>query len=321
MARHRRFGGVWLGNWGVMSCLLAAVAIPGAGAEKITLGFHLKTGQMFHLLTTTESILNQSIMGQEMNATSTAGMGYTYEVQQVADDGTATCKVTYNSVQMKMSMAGFDMEFDSAKPVAGASPLVKPFTALVGQSFTLRISPAGHVTDVQGTEAINEKMFKSLELPDESMRATVEKLAREQFGAESIGESMEQAIGGNFPDGPVDIGDSWVKRTSTARPYPMNLETKFTLKERKNGIAVIDVVSKISPNPAAKPMQVGPMTMTYAFTGERTGQLEIEEASGWTVGATYTQQMSGTINAEGGPQGTMSIPISGTITTRIESRK
>ena len=101
----------------------------------------------------------------------------------------------------------------------------------------------------------------------------------------------------------------------------MSLESTYTLKDRKSGIAVIDVVSKISTNPAGKPMQVGPMTMTYEISGDRKGQLEIDEASGWTVSSRYTQQIAGTIKAEGGPQGTMSFPISGTIITRIESKK
>ena len=321
MVKCRRSRSEWLAKWSAMACLLAAIVIPAAGAEKITLGLHLKTGQTFHLVTTVESNLTQTIMGQEMIATSTNGTGYTYEIQQVADDGTATCKVTYDSVQVKMSMGGFDMEYDSTKPAAGTSPMIKPFTALVGQSFSLRISPAGRVSDVQGVEAIYERMLKGLELPDESMRGMVEQQVKEQFGAKSIQEAMEQMIGTGVPDGGVDVGDSWVRRASMARPYPMSLESKFTLKERKDGIAFIDVVSKIGPNPAVKPMQVGPMTMTYEFTGERKGQLEIEEATGWTVGAKYTQQMSGTINAEGGPQGPMSIPVSGTITTRIESKK
>jgi hypothetical protein len=321
MVKCRRPVSAWLARWSVMGCLLAATVIPAAGAEKITLGLHLKAGQTFHMVTTIESNLTQTIMGQEMVATSTNGMGYTYEIQQVADDGTATCKVTYNSVQVKMSMGGFDMQYDSTKPAAGSSPMIKPFTALVGQSFSMRISPAGRVTDVQGVEAIYEKMLKDLELPDESMRGMVEQQVKEQFGAESIRETMEQMIGVGTPDGGVDVGDSWVRRASMARPYPMSLESKFTLKERKDGTAFIDVVSKIGPNPAVKPMQVGPMTMTYGFTGERKGLLEIEEATGWIVGAKHTQQMSGTINAEGGPQGPMSIPISGTITTRIESKK
>jgi hypothetical protein len=295
--------------------------MPAAVPDKITLGLHFKTGQTFNLLTTIESNLTQTIMGQEMSTLATNGLGYTFEVQQVGDDGTATCKVTYNTVKMTMSMQGFSMDYDSTKPSTTLSPLVKHFAGLVGQSFSMRVSPTGHVSDVQGVEAIYEKIIKNLEVPDESMRGTVEQQLKEQFGADALREAMEQAIGAKFPDGPVDIGDSWVKKMTVARPYPLSLESTLTLKDRKAGIAVIEVVSKISTNPAGKPMQLGPMTMSYALSGESKGQLEIDEASGWTVGGQYTQQISGTIQADGGPGGTMSIPISGTITTRIESKK
>ncbi len=321
MSRREGSAGEFLGRLFLVGCVMTAIVIPAPGAEKIQLGLHLKQGQTFNLTATLESKLTENVMGQEMNAASTTGLGYTYEIQQVADDGVATCKVNYKSVQVKMAMAGFDIEYDSAKPSASVSPFVKPFSALVGQSFTMRISPTGKVTDVQGVEAIYEKMLKGMEVPDESMRGMMEQMIKEQFGADAIRESMEQAIGVNFPDKPVDVGDSWVKRTVVRRPYPMNYDSTYTLKERKSGVAVIVVVSKISSDPAAKPMQIGPMTMAYDVSGERKGQVEIEESSGWTVAAQYTQQISGAIKAEGGPMGPISFPISGTITTRMETKK
>lgn len=322
MARHARIAGRYLAVWSAFSCLLAGIATSASGADKITLALHFKTGQILKLLTTMESNLTQTILGQEMNAGSTTGMGYIFEVQQVGDDGTATCKVTYNTVQVMMSMPGMSIDYDSAKPPSSVSPLVKPFAALVGQSFSLRVSPTGHVTDVKGLEAIYEKIVKDVAVPDESMRQGMEQLLKEQFADETIREALEEAIGASFPAGPVDISDSWTKRTAVSRPYPMSMETTYTLKDRKAGIAVIDVVSKIGPNPVGKPMQFGPMSATTnILSGERKGQLEIEESSGWTVGARYTQQISGTINIQGGPEGTMSIPISGTATIRIESKK
>jgi len=306
--------------WTAAFILLAGVAMP-AEADKITLGLHLKAGQSFNLLHIIESDLTQTLMGQEMNISQTTGTGYTFDVQEVGDDGTATCKVTYKSVQMIMVIAGNRVEYDSTKPPASVPAAAKTAAALVGQSFSLRVSPTGRVTDVRGVEAIYEKVLKEAEFPNESMRATMEQQLKEQFGADAIRESMEQAIGAHFPDNPVDIGDSWVKQITVARPYPMNLANTCTLKDRKAGIAVIDVSAKISTNPAAKPMQIGPMAMSFELSGERKGQIEVEEATGWTVGARFTQQISGTIKAEGGPEGTMSIPLSGKITIRIESKK
>ncbi len=321
MAKDLRFAFVGTSKWAAIACLLAVSVVPVAGAEKITFGLHLKTGQIFNIQITTESNLTQTIMGQEMNVASTSGMGYSYEVQQVAEDGTATCKVTYSTVQVKMSMAGSSFEYDSTKPPASLSPFVRPYVALVGQSFTMRVSPAGRVSEVLGLAAIYEKMLKDLEVPDESMRGTIEQQIKEQFGADAIKENVEQVFGSNYPEKAVDIGDSWVKKTVLTRPYPMDLENTYTLKDRKNGIAVIDIVAKVSTNPAGKPMQFGAMMMTYEFSGERKGQLEIEETTGWTVRSQSTQQIAGTIKVEGGPQGAMSFPISGTIVTRTETKK
>lgn len=300
--------------------LLVGVAMP-SGAEKITLGLHLKAGQSFSLLHIIESDLIQTLMGREMSISQTIGTGYIFEIQEVGGDGTAMCRVTYKSVQMIMDIAGNRVEYDSIKPPATVPPAAKAAAALVGQSFSLRVSPTGHVTDVRGVEAIYEKVMKEAEIPNESARALVEEQLKEQFGADAIRESMEQTIAGYFPDHPVDIGDSWAMPMTVARPYPMNLANNCTLKGRTAGVAVIDVTAKVSTNPAAKPMRMGPIAMTYEIAGERKGQIEIEEATGWIIGARFTQQISGTIKAEGGPEGTMSIPLSGKITIRIESKK
>ncbi len=322
MSRHVRIAGMYTPFWPAVICLLAVIVTSASGADKVTLALHLKTGQILKLATTTESNVTQTILGQEMNAGSKTGMVYTFEVQQVGDDGIATCKVTYSAVQLTMSMPGMSIDFDSAKPSATPSPMVKPFAALVGQSFTLRVSQAGQVTEVKGHEAIYEKIVKDLPVPDESMRQAMEDLLKDQFSDESIRETLEEAIGSSFPPGPVDINESWTTRKTVTRPYPMSLESTYILKDRKAGVAVIDVVSKIGPNAAGKPMQFGPVTTTTnILSGERKGQVEIDEASGWTVGARYSQQISGTINVEGLPQGTTSFPISATATMRIESKK
>ena len=304
----------------ILIFLLAGMALP-AGIEKVTLGLHLKAGQSFNLLNVIELDLTQSVMNQEMNISQTMGMGYKFEVQEVGSDGIAACKVTYTSVQMTMAMGGTKVEYDSAKPSANPPAAVKPMAALLGQSFTLRVSPTGRVTEVRGIEALYEKVIKEAEVPDESLRPMMEQQFKEQFGAEAIKESMEQAIGAYFPESAVDIGDTWSRQTAVTRPYPMTWASTCTLKDRKNGIAIIDVTGKITSNPAAKPMQMGTMSMSYELTGERKGQIEIEEASGWTVGARFTQQISGTIKATGTPGGDLSIPMAGKINIRIESKK
>jgi hypothetical protein len=306
--------------WSVVCILLVSLGL-SAGTEKVTLELHLKTGQTFNLLHVTESDISAVAMGQEMNRTQTHRIGYTFEIREVGDDGTATCKVTYKFVQMIMSSNGDREEYNSDKPPATVPESAKLMAALVGQSLSLRVSPAGRVLEVQGGETLYAKVMKEWGVANESMRATIEQQLRERFGTDAIRETMELAIGAYFPDKPVDIGDSWIKPMRTTLPYPMSVANTCTLKDRKAGLAVIDVAGKISTNPAAKLVQFGPMSVAFQVSGERKGQVEIEEATGWTACARFVEQISGVFKASGGPAEDMSIPFSGKITTHIESKK
>jgi len=74
----------------------------------------------------------------------------------------------------------------------------------------------------------------------------------------------------------------------------MILESKWTLKERKNGVAVIEVASTIKPNPQAKPTEMGQgITSSSEFTGNQQGLIEMQESTGLIIRSKINQQMSG----------------------------
>ena len=51
----------------------------------------------------------------------------------------------------------------------------------------------------------------------------------------------------------------------------MLLESTWTLKERRNGVAVIAVRASIRPNPNAQPVQLGTAKVKYALSGDMSG--------------------------------------------------
>ncbi len=110
-----------------------------------------------------------------------------------------------------------------------------------------------------------------------------------------------------FPTDPVSIGDSWTDSTSMAG-MPISLETTYTLSGLQDGVAMIDVESVIGAEGAT--MEMGPMVMRYDLSGEQTGTMEVDEATGWTIRSRAESEFSGhfSVTMEGRP-GSAEIPM------------
>ena len=133
---------------------------------------------------------------------------------------------------------------------------------------------------------------------------------------------MMQKVAGIFPDVPVGIGDSWTKESYILDIFPAIIKSKYTLRNRQNGISTIEVQSTVEPNPdaQAKPMDFGAANLSYEITGTTEGAIQVEESSGWTISGKYTQKMSGVMKMENTtqPSRNMSIHITIESTTTIE---
>jgi hypothetical protein len=70
---------------------------------------------------------------------------------------------------------------------------VKGIASMIGQSLQLTMSPTGRVLDVQGVEAMMDKMSKAIDIPDANLREAIQSQMKAQFNAESI-KKMTKAV-------------------------------------------------------------------------------------------------------------------------------
>ena len=114
-------------------------------------------------------------------------------------------------------------------------------------------------------------------------------------------ESMSNMFA-NYPNHPVAIGDSWTGRSVSSKVNPMIFENTWTLKSRGGGRSVIEVNSRILTNPEALPLEVAGFKLTQEVTGNLTGTLELDEATGWIISASIDQQWSGEVKIASDPR-------------------
>ena len=125
-----------------LCALLAAVLQDGA----VEIRWKFTPGQELRYEVTQQSTTAVQGMSQEQTSTTT----YLWKIEDVAEDGTARIRMKYEALRIKS--AGLqEFEYDSRKdkeppPVQS----VQIQSKLVGQSFTMKMTPAGRVRDVKG---------------------------------------------------------------------------------------------------------------------------------------------------------------------------
>ncbi|MCJ7784466.1 MAG: DUF6263 family protein [Desulfobacterales bacterium] len=297
------------------------VSLSSASDEKIQLGFHPQSGKSYNLKQITDQYICQTIQGQQQKMGSKIGVKATCDVLGVEADGTARMKITYRGFLIKQTGPTGTIDYNSSRSTIPEDPISKIYSSLIGQSITFQMSPQGQVKNIQGLDNILSMVMAQSNVPQGPERASVEKMVVGIFGEEGLGKMM-QKVAGIFPDVPVGIGDTWTKESHISDIFPAIIKSKYTLKDRQNGVATVEVQSTVEPNPNAqpKPMDFGSATLSYEVTGTTEGVIQIEEASGWTISGKYTQKMSGMAKMQDSaqPSRNMSIPITVESTTTLE---
>ena len=291
-----------------------------ASTDKVSLRFRPREGESYKARMVTDQKISQAVQGQKQEIPQTVSFGFTYNVKEVRDDGTAVVQVSYDSVQFKQEGPMGKIEYDSASPSDSIHPMVKGFAALVGLGFSMEVTPTGKVVKVEGAGEMLSRMMESIDMPTPAARAAMEEKMKDQFGDQALKEMMEQMMA-IYPDEPVAIGDSWSKRVVISKGTPMIMDNTWTLKSRGNGVAVLEVQSKVEPNPGAEAMEMGVAKVKQELRGAQSGTIELDEATGWTLRSTLNQKLSGNMVIQTGVEGapSMTIPISIESVIRLES--
>jgi len=213
------------------------LTLASATQEKTELRWKWQKGQELVYKSQQKTLLE--LLGQPIEQQ----MAYTYSmtVSEVSDAGEATLQVKYLAVATKGSGPQGDFDYDSEKdkeaPTEGPAAMQ---ARMVGQSFTMKMSAVGRVTDVKGYDKVLAAMMKGEE-PNPQLK--------QMFNNDSF-KGMMQQMAPPLPDAKVGKGDPW--ETDFVVKMPMIGGMKFTqnskLTDLKEGNAHIDQDIKVELN-------------------------------------------------------------------------
>ncbi len=223
-----------------MKLLIAALlfALPLA-QDKVELRWKWAKGQEYVYKSAQKTLLEFG--GQPMDQQ----MGYKYSltVTDVAESGEATITVKYLAVITKGSGPTGEYDYDSEKdkeaPTEGPAAMQ---AKMVGQSFMMKMTPTGRVTDVQGYDKVLEAMTKGEGEEQAAARAQL----KQMFNNDTF-KGMMQQMAPPLPDQKVGKGDTWTNDFTVKMPMigGMMFTMKSSLADLKENNAQIDQDIKI----------------------------------------------------------------------------
>jgi hypothetical protein len=265
-----------------------------ASKEKITLALNLEEGKVYTLTVDMDQDISQEPMGNKIDMKQKMKMGFSFAVKKVDTNGNAVIDVTFDSIYFSQDGPLGHIVYDSEDEYGEVPLPAKGFAALVGEGFTMELTPAGFIEDVQGVDLMLEHIMERIDLPFGGQLEQVKEQMKRSFGDEAMLSQMENMMS-IFPEEPVGIGDTWSRRFVMSGMMPMAMNNKWKLKDRRNGRAIIEVKSDIEPNEAATALETAVGKMKYSLSGSQQGTLELDEATGWTIQAVLNQEMEGKI--------------------------
>jgi hypothetical protein len=285
-------------------------------SEKIDLKMNLQKGKTYTYLMTSTQEVKQTAMGQQMQINQNMAFGYKMNVKDVSPEGDQTLETSYDRIKISQKSSFANNEYDSENKKDSLSPMAKLFKALRSGTFTVVMSKDGLVKDIHGYKDIIEKMMTSVASRNDSSREMIKEQITGHFNDKALKESLQN--GWNiYPDQPVGIGDSWVKKNSLSAGFPLDLTTTYTVKDITRNKVILTVKSDINPGKDSTTTLMG---IEMKIKGSQEGTMEVDRKTGLPLHSNITQEISGAISMAN--QGShLEIPMSAKTTTVIEGKE
>ena len=248
---------------------------PAPRGEKINLKLNLPKGEKRSLNSDMDMKMSMTAAGQAFDIGMKMGTGMSVVCQDVNAEGIHTLKMTYDKLRMAMLMGGAPLiDYDSSRADNAPNPVTGAFEALVGGELIVKMKPTGETVAVEGLDELAEKAAK---------KAPGQNAAQLKEQIKGMAQSFEQ-MQAAYPKEPVDIRDSWESELdmTTDPNMPMKVKAKYTLYDRKDGVAIIKVDGTISS--------------TAGLKGTMKGTMNMDEKTGWIKGGDMDMKLAGTMN-------------------------
>jgi hypothetical protein len=263
--------------------LVAVSAVPVLAQEAVAPEYKWVKGETARYKMTIEK--HQKATGaQQLELTHSRWYLWTQQVTDVAADGAATVEMKFESagVRLQIPSAQLDFTYDPANPddeKRKTTALAMPYTSIVGESLTYKVSKKGKILGVVGFDKLGTKVL-------DNVKAAPKGASYVLLAQDSLQDLLDMQMEGIFrllPEKPVNPGTLY-KKAKIREPNPavgsLILQTDYTMvgPEALNG----DDSYKFTYTTTKTPETPGPAAGAAAAAAPPapTGGAKLTEAKG-----------------------------------------
>jgi hypothetical protein len=292
----------------VMQAVICFAAQEGqAPAGKVDLKLRLKAGESHEMKMTQNQNIAQTMNGQEQKITQVQEMVMGFDCLSVDANGNMDVEMTYKAMKITMDGPMGHLEFDSVnpKPVDPNRPdekmLAAMFSAMAGSKFQMKMTPMAKTSDIRGLGAMMAKIREKMSSAG-GIQGAGDKFLDKMFDEKQVKEMTGDMMGA-FPAEPVAVGDTWYDTMSMNFIMPIDVDTTYMLKQRKDGIAYIDAVAKMDMGDSSKAIEIDPNNkFSMQISGTMNTTSEVDEKTGLTRKSNIAMNFSGVMRMEANQQ-------------------
>jgi len=268
--------------------LLGAV-VSGRAADKIQYRLKLEPNEIYYFQTVTDRQFTQKIEGRDQNVKSSVTYGFDFDVDEIESGGNFWLNCKYRLVKFSYQDHQGKDQYDSTQAHKPVPVSAAAFAAMVNEDFYVYVTPQGRFERINGLATV--RRYMASKIPDIAQKKQIVADLTEQVNEDSMRAFFEYHLA-IYPDKPVGKGDSWSRTEANPKDAPGIYKKTWTLKQRKDGKAIIDYSAVIKPNPDAKQIRRRGITTMQQLGGRESGQLEIDETTGLIVSGKITTEVT-----------------------------
>ena len=285
-----------------------AVALPvrtpndsTVGLSRLTLRLHPPIGQSYRTTATVSTKTSESLGESQRDAQQQLSFALDSKILEVDGDGICTVAVTIVQLRMSAQGNGGGESFDSSRPPAAPTDLIKLLGAIVGSTFNVAYDSHGGVIQISGMKQLFQRVLKSIN-PRSNNSEAAETAFRANFGDSAIRQLAAGFV--CLPASNIGIGDAWSNPALSSLGlgpslgFDSRLKATFSLKKRQDGRATVAVQFATRPGDRGNRLDVGTTSELLALQTYGSGTYLIDEATGWTLGCDFSLRGSGNMAIE-----------------------
>jgi hypothetical protein len=260
--------------------------------QSIQMRLNLEQGEIYQIQMVNKQEITQLIEGKAEVMHQTLGLGYTYEITEVQSNGNYWITVLYNWALYEQQTSLGEISYDSSDPPDVVPPEALGYKALLGNGFSIRVTPRGRIIEVLGLEEMQSNMIDEMGITDEAMRQEMEQVLQDLYSIEAMKDQLK-FLPFEYPEHPIQVGEPWSDSSEITVMVPLRIENTYTLREVEDGIGTIGASSIITPDLEAEPTDFGDFMVRYDISGSQELTITMDLEKGWQTDSIGVQKLSG----------------------------